>query len=65
MSARRADAGRGIVIALVMGMPGFAPTAPASIYHPERADAVQQLKCAIPSADDPTVLDFTRGGILI
>jgi hypothetical protein len=47
-------------------MPSAVPTTPASIYHPGRADAVQQMKCAMPSqATEPAVLDFNRVGVLL
>jgi hypothetical protein len=43
-----------------------APTMPASLLHAARAEAVQQVQCAINAFDNaPAVLDLTRGGVLL
>jgi len=43
-----------------------APTMPASLLHSARAEAVQQVKCAMKAFQiDPAVLDLTRGGVLL
>jgi len=42
------------------------PTAPASVFHAGRADAIRQVRCVLSAlASPPAVLDLTRGGVLL